>query len=632
MKTLKNDFYEFINKDWLRKAQIPADRSSISAFVELDLELEKLLKTLLMDWSTKKRELPSNKHIKEMVNYFSMIMDVKKREELGWEPIRKHIQKLEKLNSFEEIFAQDQDFWRSTSQLPVGISLHEDFKDSSRKIVWLDGPSTILPAKETYEKEEAKDFLATWKNMVVDLLVDYGKTKEEALKLADLALEFDNINKDIVLSALEQADYVSLYNLKLREELEKVSKNTDFIAILDKTVGQKVTEASVVNLRFTEQFDSLFSKENFEKYKAFMIIFSVLSFCSDLSEKIREKATEFSRKINSIDEVRQLEKFAYDKADALFSMPFGLYYANEFFGKEAKKDIENMVFNMIEVYKKRLKENTWLSKETIEKALLKLSKMDVMIGFPEKIQPYYDNFKTTTYEQGGDLVSNSIAFSKVYNDYAFSLYHKDESKEYWSMSPATVNAYFNPMKNHIVFPAAILASPYYDAKRSKSANYGAIGVVIAHEISHAFDNNGAQFDENGKLNNWWTEEDLKQFQERTQKAIELYDKRETEFGPVNGQLTVSENIADLGGFACALEAAQMEKDFSATDFFEAWAVSWRNKMKESAAKRRLETDVHSPGKIRANVVLGNSELFQQTYNIQKEDKMYVSKEKMVKIW
>ncbi|WAM07503.1 M13-type metalloendopeptidase [Mycoplasmopsis cynos] len=178
-----------------------------------------------------------------------------------------------------------------------------------------------------------------------------------------------------------------------------------------------------------------------------------------------------------------------------------------------------MVANMIQIYKNRLQQNTWLSQTTIQKAITKLSSIEVMVGFPEVIRPYYTNFKVKTYEQGGTLFENASNFNKIIAEYKISLYLKDEDRRFWGMSPATINAYYNPNKNQIVFPAAILAWPFYQLDRVSSANYGGIGAVIAHEISHGFDNNGAQFDEKGSLNNWWTDSDRKEFELRTKKQL-----------------------------------------------------------------------------------------------------------------
>lgn len=632
-KKIKNDFYEYVNEDWLKKATIPSDRSSISSFGELDLSLEKLLKSLIEKWTQDRSSIPNDPYMKEYVKYYSMILDTKKRDELGWEPLRSFLNKIENLTSFKDLFVYDKELWLNYSYLPLEISIYEDFVDNKKRIFWLGDNPTILPNKDIYSNEEEKNkLLKAWSSMVYDLLIDYGKHDLEAKEMIKKAIKFDNLYKDYVLSSVEQADYIALYNPTQKEEFEKITNQISISKLLKTFVNTEIDFISITNKKVYNEFDKIYSKENFEDFKALFFIKNLLANTSYLSEKIRIKSTEYSRVVYSVDEYRSLENFAFDKTNSYFGMPLGMYYAKEYFGEKSKANIENMVQKMIGVYKNRLLNNEWLSKTTIEKALLKLSTIKVMIGYPEIIRPYYKEFSVKTYEEGGDIFSNSKNFDNLIKEYSLSLYGKTEDERYWGMSPATVNAYYNPLKNQIVFPAAILSDPFYKYGRVSSANYGSIGAVIAHEISHGFDNHGAQFDENGKLNNWWTEEDKKEFEKRTKAVIELYDKRETPFGQVNGELTVSENIADLGGFDCALEAAKLEEDFDKEEFFKSWARSWRSIYKEGTAKRLLESDVHAPAKIRANVILANSDLFAQTYSIEKEDGMYVAPEKRVKIW
>ncbi|WAM04084.1 hypothetical protein ONA22_03295 [Mycoplasmopsis cynos] len=249
--------------------------------------------------------------------------------------------------------------------------------------------------------------------------------------------------------------------------------------VLNDFVKQDVLNASVINSNFFANFDKIFSDENFEGYKALMFIKNLLGTTSMLSEEIRIKANEFKKVLYSIDRSRSLEDYAFDMTNVFFGMPLGMYYANEFFSEKAKQDVEHMVANMIQIYKNRLQQNTWLSQTTIQKAITKLSSIEVMVGFPEVIRPYYTNFKVKTYEQGGTLFENASNFNKIIAEYKISLYLKDEDRRFWGMSPATINAYYNPNKNQIVFPAAILAWPFYQLDRVSSANYGGIGAVIA---------------------------------------------------------------------------------------------------------------------------------------------------------
>ncbi|MFV8414174.1 M13 family metallopeptidase [Mycoplasma sp. Z331B] len=630
---LQDDFYEYVNFEWLRDTEIPADRASISCFGELDIKIEKLLKGLTANWAAGKQPLPADKMIHEYVKLYQMLINTEKRAQLGWEPARKHLDKIESLTSFKDLANNYAAFDKRYSSLPLPFGIGEDFIDNKKYILWLEDPRLILGSKETYANPTQKEKLLTaWKEMSFDLLISYGKTTEQANKMVAQALEFDNFLVDFVLSNEEKADYTSLYNLKDIAWYQETVKTFDIKKIVEELVKKEVKEISCSNPRFVQNIDNIYTEANFEAFRSLMFIKNLLYAASFMSEETRLKASHFKNVLYSIAKPRDLELYAYDVATKYFGMPLGMYYAREYFGEKAKKDVEHMVASMIDVYKKRLEENTWLTQATKDKAILKLSKLGVMVGYPEEIQPFYAQLITHSYEEGSNVFENVLAFDQIMYEYQMSQYLEHVNPKYWGMSPDTINAYFNPFGNHIVFPAAILQAPYYDINQSSSANFGGIGAVIAHEISHAFDNNGAQFDENGSMVNWWTDHDRAKFAEKTQAVIDLYDTRETPYGKVNGKLTVSENIADIGGVACALEAAQKEADFSAEKFFENWVRVWRQKSGEGYARRLLETDVHSPAKERGNVLMMNLDLFADTYKLQESDKMYLAPEKRIKIW
>lgn len=348
--------------------------------------------------------------------------------------------------------------------------------------------------------------------------------------------------------------------------------------------------------------------------------------------RIQTSQRHFSRTLSGTEEAMAPKKAAYYLASGQFDQVVGDYYGKKYFGEIAKKDVENMIKEMIRVYKKRLEENSWLSQATKEKAIIKLDKLGVQVGYPESIPARFDAYKTVTAEDGGTLLSNALAFSKIEAKDRFSKWNKPVDRSEWEMSADTVNAYYHPFRNVIVFPAAILQAPFYSLEQSSSANFGGIGAVIAHEISHAFDNNGAKFDEFGNLNNWWTEEDLEQFQNKAQAMIDEFDGLSLADATVNGKLTVSENIADAGGLSCALEAAKSEKDFSFEEFFVSWATIWRTKAKKEYQQLLLQIDVHAPAKLRANVQLQNIDEFYETFGITEQDEMYQKPEKRVHIW
>ena len=288
-----------------------------------------------------------------------------------------------------------------------------------------------------------------------------------------------------------------------------------------------------------------------------------------------------------------------------------------------------MVEKMVAVYKKRLANNDWLSEETAKKAIVKLNALGINVGYPDELDPLYTKFVV---DEQLNLLDNAVNFTKVATKDNLERFGKEVDRTRWEMPAHMVNAYYDPSFNIIVFPAAILQAPFYSLDQTASENYGGIGAVMAHEISHAFDNNGAQFDEYGNLNNWWTEADLKHFQELAQQMIAEFDGLKTEAGTVNGKLVVSENIADAGGLSCALEAAKGEKDCDLRAFFISWARIWCMKSSLERQKLLLAVDVHAPHTLRANVQPKNLDDFYTAFDVHENDGMWLPKEKRVHIW
>ena len=288
-----------------------------------------------------------------------------------------------------------------------------------------------------------------------------------------------------------------------------------------------------------------------------------------------------------------------------------------------------MVAKMVAVYKHRLENNDWLSAATREQAIVKLNNLGVQVGYPDKLAPLYKRFVVDEKES---LLTNDARFIRIAIEDNFSRWGKKVDRTEWEMAASTVNAYYNPSFNIIVFPAAILQAPFYSLDQSASANYGGIGAVIAHEISHAFDNNGAKFDEWGNMKNWWTDADKKHFDTLAQDMVREFDGLTTRAGKVNGKLVVSENIADAGGLSCALEAAKETPNANLRDFFINWARIWCVKSSLEREKLLLAIDVHAPQELRANIQPRNLADFYTTFNVQPGDGMYMKPEDRVNIW
>jgi putative endopeptidase len=628
---IKQDFYQAVNEEWLEKAVIPSDQPAMSAFLELHLGIEKTLMELAKEWEQNDGDLPAN--LKKFVQLYRMTKDFDKRAELGtkpFEPILKRIQDLKNLKDLEEHF---ETFSLESIDMPFGFRVTQDFMNSNNQILYFGASDLFLP-DTGYYKDEAKKaqlmglFTATTKQ----LLSLYGFGEEEVNRLLEEAIAFDALLVPVTKSSVEKADYVKMYNPMTKDEVQALTSHFDLMGQAERLVKQPLEQLIVTNPPVLEQFDGIINDDNFHLIQSWMIVSNAIQFASDLTDEIRIAGGAFRRALSGTKEAQNKEKFAFYQAYNRFSQVVGLHYGETYFGPVAKEDVKQMVHDMIRVYQERIEANDWLQEETKQKAIKKLSTLEVHVGYPDELPPYYDQFEIKGYDAGSNLLEEHLAANRIVNAYNYAQYNKAPNRKIWSMPASMVNAYYSPTNNQIVFPAAILQEPYYSLDQSPSENFGGIGAVMAHEISHAFDNNGAKFDETGSLQNWWTQADLDAFQKKAKDMIALFDQVETGFGPCNGELTVSENIADSGGLRCALEASKQHKDHSYDDFFQNWARVWRNKASLEYRQLLLQVDVHGPAILRVNRQLSNVPEFQDHYGLQESDPMYLAKDAMVSIW
>lgn len=630
-KLLRENYYEAVNKDWLEKAVIPSDKPSMSAFVELHLEIEELLLELASKWDQDQTGL--NDHLLNFVKLHKMTKDFDKRSELGVKPFKQIEELLSKVNSLKDLEEDFANLVYSSIDLPIWFSVMQDFMNSNNQVLYFGATGLFLPDTSYYHNEQMHaQLMPMFKMTTMQVLKLYGLSDEVANKLLEEAVQFDALLVPVTKSSVEAADYVKMYNPLTREEVKDKVNTLNILKIADTLVGEEIDKLVVTNLDFIEKFDEIINEENFELLKSWLLVSNYLAFASYLTEELRVAGGAFGRAMSGIQAPQAKEKAAFYSAYNSFSQVVGLYYGEHYFGPQAKEDVRHMVFEMIEVYKNRIRVNDWLQQETKEKAIKKVETLTVHVGYPDELPSYYDHFIVKGYEEGSNLLTEKVKMSEFVIKDRYAKYNKEPNKNLWQMPASMVNAYYSPQNNQIVFPAAILQKPYYSLDQHPSENYGGIGAVMAHEISHAFDNNGAKFDETGSLNNWWTESDLKAFEERSKDMIELFDGLETGHGKCNGELTVSENIADSGGIRAALEASKKDENHNIELFFKNWARVWRQKSSEQYAQLLLTVDVHGPAILRANMQLSNLEEFQDFYELKEDDPMFLAKDKMVKIW
>ena len=627
---IKDDLYEAVNGEWLKTAKIPDDKPATGGFNDLVDEIDKQLMDDFDAYAAGK-EKSDDSRFNEMIKLYRLAKKFDWRKKVGPQPLKRMLASVENLNSYEDYQSQWKNWILAGMPSPISFDIDADMKNATVYALFASSPSLILPDKSYYEAEKKAQhdqLLQLWSSMVEALMDKLGYSKEEAKKIIDDAIKFDALLAPNVKSAEEAADYSKMYNPQTVAELASATDQLDIAAIIKQLVGEEPEKIIVTEPEYFKALNKIL-QDNFELFKNWALIRVIRENASYLDDEMREINGRYGRALSGSKKPVSQRKFAFYLARDMFSQVAGDYYGKKYFGPQAKADVHHMVEQMIKVYKGRLTNNQWLSKDTRDKAILKLDKLGIQVGYPDKIPALYDQFKVDEEES---LIANLNQLIVTANKELFSRWNTPVDRMRWEMSAATVNAYYHPFKNIIVFPAAILQAPFYSLKQSSSQNYGGIGAVIAHEISHAFDNNGSLFDEFGNLNNWWTDEDSAHFKQLAQKMIDEFDGIPFAGQKVNGKLTVSENIADAGGLSCALEAAKTEADFNAQEFFINWATIWRMKATEQYMQLLLSIDVHAPQKLRANIQAENLDDFYTAFDIKPSDEMYRAPEDRVHIW
>ncbi|MCW3762791.1 M13 family peptidase [Weissella confusa] len=627
---IKDDLYEAVNGEWLKTAKIPDDKPATGGFNDLVDEIDKQLMDDFDAYAAGK-EKSDDSRFNEMIKLYRLAKKFDWRKKVGPQPLKRMLASVENLNSYEDYQSQWKNWILAGMPSPISFDIDADMKNATVYALFASSPSLILPDKSYYEAEKKAQhdqLLQLWSSMVEALMDKLEYSKEEAKKIIDDAIKFDALLAPNVKSAEEAADYSKMYNPQTVAELASATDQLDIATIIKQLVGEEPEKVIVTEPEYFKALNKIL-QDNFELFKNWALIRVIRENASYLDDEMREINGRYGRALSGSKKPVSQRKFAFYLARDMFSQVAGDYYGKKYFGPQAKADVHHMVEQMIKVYKGRLTNNQWLSKDTRDKAILKLDKLGIQVGYPDKIPALYDQFKV---DEDESLIANLNQLTVTANKELFSRWNKPVDRMRWEMSAATVNAYYHPFKNIIVFPAAILQAPFYSLKQSSSQNYGGIGAVIAHEISHAFDNNGSLFDEFGNLNNWWTDEDSAHFKQLAQKMIDEFDGIPFAGQKVNGKLTVSENIADAGGLSCALEAAKTEADFNAQEFFINWATIWRMKATEQYMQLLLSIDVHAPQKLRANIQAENLDDFYTAFDIKPGNEMYRAPEDRVHIW
>ena len=627
---IQDDLYMFVNQQTLENLVIPDDKPRAGGFSELADKVEKIM----MDEFSAMTESGAypNDYLKRACELYAIAKDAERKEKDGITPALKNLSVLCQIKSVEDFSRLYKTISLKGIPTPINIGVETDMKNTKQRLVYIQGAGVILPDASYYKPEMAaqkEQILGIWTNVAKMVMAKTDLSAEDQeLYVAD-ALKFDAILGGLVKTSEEWSRYIEMYNPMDTDSVSGMLSTLDFPYILKDLFGFVPGTVVVTEPRYFGAFAEVFNSDNLDAYKHWAYVTGLLKSCSYLSEELRDMGGMYSRAITGVAKMQSIEKFAYNLASGVYAEPVGIYYGEKYFGAEAKKDITEIVYQIIDTYKARIKTNDILGEQTKEKAILKLSRMGVKMGYPDKVRALYEKL---VFNADSSLLDIMISLNAIIALDVLSKLDKPTEPENWAMPGHMVNACYDPFVNDITFPAAILQAPFYSMKQTRSENLGGIGSVIGHEISHAFDSNGAKCDENGNINNWWTEDDFKRFEEKVNQMIEQFDGIELPWGKVNGAFIVSENMADNGGVSVTLDIMSRTAGASYEEYFYNWARVWCQKAKPEFSQMLLSVDVHGPAILRANIPPRNFEEWYSTFNVTETDKMYIAPEKRIVIW
>ena len=627
---IQDDLYTFVNGEKLDSLVIPDDKPCAGGFNELADGVEKIMMGEF-EAMAESKSYP-NEHLERAVQLYNIVKDVDTKAKHGITPALKNLSILDEIKELSDFSRLYKTLNLRGIPTPVNVGVDTDMKNTKQHLVYIQGAGVILPDASYYKPEMAaqkEQILGIWTNVAKMVMAKTELSPEEQEKYVNDALAFDEIIGGLAKTSEEWSRYVEMYNPMDENSVSEMLSTVDFKTILEDLFGHVPATVVVTEPRYFGSFAKILNAENLELYKHWAYVTGLLDSCPYLSEELRDMGGMYMRALTGVAKMQSVEKFAYNLASGTYSEPVGIYYGEKYFGEEAKRDITEIVYQIIDTYQKRIKTNEILGDETKEKAILKLSKMGVKMGYPDKVRAIYDKL---TFNPEDSLFDIMLSLKKVRALESFAKLDKPTEPENWAMPGHMVNACYDPFVNDITFPAAILQPPFYSLKQTRSENLGGIGAVIGHEISHAFDSNGAKCDETGNINNWWTEDDFKRFEAKVNQMIEQFDGIELPWGRVNGAFIVSENMADNGGVAVTLDIMSRTEGSSYKEYFSNWARVWCQKAKPEYSQLLLSVDVHGPAILRANITPRNFNEWYSSFDVKETDKMYIAPEKRVVIW
>ena len=637
---VQDDFFTHLNGKWLKTTEIPADKASWGAFAKLHDDTQPQLRAII-EGAAKSARKAAGSDAQRIGDFYASYMNEKKVNGLGLAPLTAELARIAAIEDKAGLPAMMAHLGRLGVAVPYDFGIHQDAKDSTKYVADIGQGGLGLPDRDYYLKNDDAKLAATLAKYQVH--IENMLTLAGAKAAADDAKAIVGFETDLAQvqwTKVENRDPVKTYNKVELAKMAELAPGFDWNSYLDSAgISAKADYVIVSQPSYLKGFAVLSEKTSLATWKAYLQMRLISAYANFLSKPfVDERFAFYGTTLSGVTQMQPRWKRAVGAVEASIGESLGKLYVQQHFPAERKARMEAMVKNLLAAYKQSIDTLDWMSPATKQEAQAKLAKFTPKIGYPNRWKDY-----SALKVSRDDLVGNVMRSRAVESNRELNKLGTPIDREEWGMTPQTVNAYYNPEMNEIVFPASILQPPFFDAKADDAVNYGAIGAVIGHEISHGFDDQGAQYDGDGNLRDWWSAADHTNFAAKTQMLVKQYSSYSPLPGYyVNGELTLGENIADNSGVAIAYKAYQLSLNGKTAPvisgltgdqrFFMGFGQVWRMKMREPQQIVQIKTDPHSPGQFRANGTMRNQPAFYEAFDVKPGDKMYLAPKDRVIIW
>lgn len=635
-----DNFYQYVNANWLKNNPVPEDKSYYGAFTELrDKSIEDQKKMINKLIKQKNKE---GTNAQKIADFYSLGMDTNKINELGIKPLQKEFDAIESIKTTDNLIDGIAHLHSIGISAAYNFDAEQDLKNSEMVITWLDQGGLGLPDRDYYleDTNRSKEIRKEYVKHIVKMFQLIGLNKDIATQNSLAIMDIETSMARASMSRLKRRNPNNLDHKMTMKELTDFTPNLNWKRYFSQIGLEKIDELNIASPKFISEINNMISEVSIDDWKIYLQWNLINRAANYLNSEIEnEDFTFYVKVLSGQDKMKPRWERVLNSTNRAMGFAVGELYVEKYFPPESKERMLKLVMNLKEVLGERIQDLDWMEEKTKEKALEKLGKFNVKIGYPDKWRDYSKLAIENDSYVKNYLRANEFEFNRQLNKIG-----KPVDKDKWGMYPQTVNAYYHPLLNEIVFPAAILQPPFFYKDADDAVNYGAIGVVIGHEMTHGYDDSGRKFDSNGNLNDWWTKQDAEKFNKRTQVVVEQFNKFTVlDSFNVSGELTLGENLADYGGLTISFNAFMKTFDnkekpgkidgFTPEQrFFLSYAKVWRNNIRDKLAQRLIKEDVHSPGKYRVNGGVANIDAWYEAFNIQPEDELYVKKENRLSIW